>query len=351
MKKPLLAVVCVIALCSLLTVTLLLRPMSPTSVGTPQPTQQSSSQSTPQNSSQQTLPNGQQSPQRPMNRTLQEAVGNATNYFAQTQEPYALLNLNVLYRRFGIAEFANSLQRYDQLLLANPKNAALLRVFRRIADYNNPVQATDFDAVTEDVDKITVPALYSDRRSLPDDYLSKLKEAAKSGDYLLTHALLATIWLQENHCTLPIPDDFKQSLYNATAGLINNDSVVTDLEIEAAALLYMAGQGTLVADSFVQRVIATQNYDGGWSHSSDVPVGSYWHSSVLALMLLLHVEFPAASYPPMLAPAPSYDGVCLNPLTVCSIVLWLFALVNVRKKTKQFSLMQPNQWRFNVKQI
>jgi hypothetical protein len=249
----------------------------------------------------QTLPNGQQSPQRPANRTLQEAVGNATNYFAQTQEPYALLNLNVLYRRFGVAEFASSLQRYDQLLLANPNTAAMLRLFHRIADYNNPLP--DFGAVTADVDQITVPALYSDRRPLPDDYLLKLKDAANSGDYLLTHALLATIWLQENHCELPVPDDFKQSIYNATAALIGDDSVVTDLEIEAAALLYIAGQGTLVSDSFVQRVIAAQNYDGGWSHSSDVPVGSYWHSSVLALMLLLHVEFPAASYPPMLASA------------------------------------------------
>jgi hypothetical protein len=234
---------------------------------------------------------------------LQEAVGNATNYFAETQEPYALLNLNVLYRRFGIAEFTNSLQKYDELLAKNPTNVAILRVFRRIADYNNTVQDSDFGAVTEDVDQITVPALYSDRRSLPDDYLSELNVAANSGDYLLTHALLATIWLQENHCDLPVPDDFKVSLYHATAGLINDDSVVTDLEIEASALLYMAGQGTLVSDAFVQRVIATQNYDGGWSHSSDVPVGSYWHSSVLALMLLLHVEFPAASYPPMLAPA------------------------------------------------
>jgi len=323
--KSLLAVVCVIALCCILSVTFLLQPTPPASSDTSQLTPQGSSQPTPedtvqpilpknsssdtsQNSAQtstlQTLPNGQQSPKRPANRTLQEARGNATNYFAQTQEPYALLNLNVLYRRFGIPEFADSLQRYDQLLLANPKNAALLRVFRRIADYNNNlVQTTDFDAVTADVDQITVPALYSDRLNLPSDYLLKLKDAANSGDYLLTHVLLATIWLQENHSELPIPDDFKESLYHETAGLINGDSVVTDLEIEAAALLYMAGQGTLVDASFVQCVIATQNYDGGWSHSSDVPVGSYWHSSVLALMLLLHVEFPAASYPPMLAPA------------------------------------------------
>jgi hypothetical protein len=138
----------------------------------------------------------------------------------------------------------------------------MLRIFRRIADYNNPVQATNFDAVTIDVDQITVPALYSDRRPPPSDYLSKLNNAANSGGYLLTHVLLATIWLQYNHYEPPIPNDYKRSLYLATAGQIGDDSVVTDLEIEAAALLYMAGQGTLVDDAFVQHAIAAQNFDG-----------------------------------------------------------------------------------------
>jgi hypothetical protein len=324
MKKSLFSIVCVIIICGLLTAMMLLQPPSPTSSDILQLTPEGSSQPTPQdieqptlpnnstsnasqkpaqNSTTQTLPNNQQSLQRPENRTLQEAVGNATNYFAETTEPYALLLLNTIYRRFGITEFANSLQKYDELLVENPKNLALLRIFRRIADYNNPVQATDFDAVTIDVDQITVPALYSDRRPPPSDYLSKLNDAANSGGYLLTHVLLATIWLQENNCDLPISEDFKESIYHASAGLIGDDSVVTDLEIEAAALLYLAGQGTLVSDAFVQHVIAAQNYDGGWSHSSDVPVGSYWHSSALALILLLHVEFPASSYPPMLANA------------------------------------------------
>ena len=306
---------------------------------TPRTTQPEPSQNPPKGASQ----NPSQSLQQPTleptppsavqstNRTLEEAVGNATSYLAQTPEPYALLMLNVMYRRFGITEFADSLQHYDQVLTNNPDNALLL-LFRRIADYSNNVPTDYISAVTADIDKITVPALYSDRENLPDNYMSELEDAANSGGYLLTHALLATIWLQENYCELPISNDFAESLYYANARLIGTDSVVNDLQLEAAAFLYLAGQGRRVDDAFVRRVIATQNYDGGWSASSDTPDGSYWHTSVLGLMLLLHVEFPAASYPPILANAINYDGVCLNPLVVCSVAVLLFEARKVKLK-------------------
>ncbi len=235
----------------------------------------------------------------PSNRTLREATYSAISYFGQIQEPYALLLLNVLNRRFGITEFADSLQSYDQILAENPENAPLLRIFRRIANYTNEAQPGDFLAVTADVDKLTIPALYSDRSSLPIDYMSELDGAVNSGGYMLTHALLATIWLQDNHCDPGY--DFRESVYHASAGLIDGDPVVTDLELEAAAFLYMAGQGTLVDASFVQSAAAAQNYDGGWSSSSGTSESSNWHASVLGLMLLLCVEFPAVSYSPMLA--------------------------------------------------
>jgi hypothetical protein len=206
----------------------------------------------------------------------------------------------------------------------------VLLLFRRMADYSNNVPPDFFFEVTEDGDKITIPALYSDRKNLSDDYMLNLEHAANSGGYMTTHALLATIWLQENHCKLPISNDFAESLYYANARLIGNGSVVNDLTLEAAAFLYLAGQGRRVDDAFVRRVIATQNYDGGWSALNDTP--SRWHSSVFGLMLLLHVEFPAASYPPMLATATSYAGVCLNPLVVCSIAVLLFEARKVKLK-------------------
>jgi hypothetical protein len=357
MKKFLLAVVCVIILCSLLTVPLSLRlasstspnpvtPQSTPQIGLP-PTTQAGPDGTPQNTLPTTIPlqppanppqsSQQPNPQptlpaveRPTNRSLQEAVGKATDYIAGIQELYALVWLNVLYRRFGITEFADSLDRYDAILATNPENAPLLRIFRRIAAYDNPLQPMDYTAVTADVDKITVPALYSDRDTLPENYMQQLNDEARSGGYLLTHTLLATIWLHDNNCDAPI--DFTEFVYQANAAIVGSGPVVTDLQLEAAAFLYVAGQGKLVEDTFVQSVVAAQNYDGGWSYSSDSTEASNWHTSVLGLMLLLHVEFPAASYPPILAPAPSLNRAYLNPLILCAITVWLSAFAAVRKR-------------------
>ncbi|MGB9854118.1 MAG: hypothetical protein ACPLRY_04855 [Candidatus Bathyarchaeales archaeon] len=157
--------------------------------------------------------------------------------------------------------------------------------------------------MTNEVDLITVPALYCDRLGLPEDYLATLEKAASRGGYLLTHVLLAVIWIRENGCEKQLPEDFIGDIYRANAALINDDQVVNDLELEAAAFLYLAGQGALVKYAFVEHVIAVQNDDGGWRYSSDSPGDSNWHSTILGLLLLLHVKIPADSYPPMLASA------------------------------------------------
>ncbi len=210
--------------------------------------------------------------------------------------------LDVLYRRFGITAFNNSLEVYDEQLAGNFYNEPTLRVFRRIADYQNTIlQSTDFDSLSSDNDFVTVPALYSDRLALPNDYNSTFHRAVDSGGYLLTHALLASIWLKENHCNFSLSDNYMRALYQANAAIID-EKVITDLNLEAAAFLCLAGQGELVNDSFIQRVIAVQNPDGGWSPSTDAGDSSEWHTSALGLMLLLHVQYPAESYPPVLAP-------------------------------------------------
>ena len=77
--------------------------------------------------------------------------------------------------------------------------------------------------------------------------------------------------------------------------------VVNDLTLEAAAFLYLAGQGERINPSFVNRVLASQNNDGGWEKDPNGQDGSYWHSTILGLLFLLHIEAPAESYPPVLA--------------------------------------------------
>ncbi len=277
MKKPLIALCVFLVICSLLTVSLLLKWPSAPSDDEPQTSLQ------------------------PNDKALQQAISRGIAYLRQVKEPMGLLMLNVMYRQFGIAEFNDSLQQFDEQFASNPD--PISRIFRRIADYNNVVSPKDFLSVTNQLDRLTVPALYCDRITLPDDYLSQLTDSVNGGGNLLTHTLLATIWLQNNNCSLQLPKDFKSTLYQDNAALIGDGSRVDDIELEAAAFLYQAGQGNLVNPVFVQNILSAQYTDGGWSTIQDTPYNTNWHPSISALMILLYVEHPAATYPPMLAPA------------------------------------------------
>ena len=210
-----------------------------------------------------------------------------------------MLWLDVMHRRFGIEKFANSLQQFDQLIYLYSGNPFELRMFRRIADYNNSIRAEDLRRAKFELDRITLPALYCDRLDLPSDYLMVLEKGVSRGGYQLTHVLLAWIWIQENNCELELPDGFIDDVYHANAALINTDPIVTDLELEAAAFLCLAGQSELIDDSFLEQVIASQDTDGGWGSSKR------WHTTILGLLYLLHVEFPSDTYPPVLAPKPA----------------------------------------------
>jgi len=232
----------------------------------------------------------------------QRVLANAVDFCKKLDAWEHLLLLDVIYRRFGIDEFADALQRYDQILSLSPQDAPLMRVLRRIADHDNPLQPGDLEKVNDRINRLIVTALYCDRLGLPEDYPEMLVQAASEGGESLTHVLLAWIWIQESDHEVSLPEGFTSQLYRANADLINDDTVVNDLEIEAGALLFLAGQGALVDNAFVERLSAVQNFDGGWLDSSDTPGASSAHSTVLALLLLLHVEYPSDSYPPMLAP-------------------------------------------------
>jgi hypothetical protein len=230
---------------------------------------------------------------------VRTAVVNAINFINRTREPYALLFLGIMYRRCGVQQFADALERYDEVLAERPKEAPLLRVLRRIADANNPLAPDDWDHVQIHTDRILVTALYCDRLGLPPDFAEALGKAVKAGGYPLTHSLLAWVWIQENRCPLAVPDGFVEEMYRAVAAIIDDrPTMVNDLKLEAAAFLCLARQGARVDSRFVQRVVAIQNADGGWGRPDDVGLGkpdeSSWHSTILALLLLLHVQFPGA---------------------------------------------------------
>jgi hypothetical protein len=219
------------------------------------------------------------------------AVTNAIKFFEGSREPDALVWLAWMHKRFGIQEFAGALQRYDEVLADQPQQAPLRRVLRRVADRNTPINAEDWASVVHPSDRITVSALYCDQLGFPATFAEALTNAFSQGGYYFPHVLLAEFWIHENGCTLSLPRGFVDDVYRANAAIIHNDPTrVTDLTLEAAAFLHLAGQGALVDDAFLDRVIASQNSDGGWGQAPNRPGHSDWHSSVLGLLFLAHVR-------------------------------------------------------------
>jgi len=232
------------------------------------------------------------------------AIDRALVYFERSPEPYAMLMLDVMRRRFRISSFDDALARYDQFLAEDSPRRPILRIFRRIADYDNVLQPGDDAAVRTQVDRLIVPALYCDRKPPPGDYAAQLQQANGAGEYQRTHALLSLQWLRENRCAMPVSADFESALIDGVAQLIKVDGTVTDLELEAAGFLYAYGHGDRVDAAFIDEALASQNSDGGWLLSNTEQPGSDWHATTTATYLLLHAYCGKRDYPPMLAPGP-----------------------------------------------
>ena len=232
--------------------------------------------------------------------TVRTAVANAIDFINRTREPYALLFLDIMHRRFRVPQFADALKRYDEVLVERPQEAPRLRVLRRMADANNSLEPDDFAHVQVHTDRILVSALYCDRLGLPPDFAEALGKGVRAGGYHATHALLAWVWVQDNRCQLAVPDGFVEDMYRAVAAILDDGpAVVNDLKLEAASFLCLARQGKRVNPRFVQHVVSIQKADGGWGKPDVIdlakPDQSSWHSTILALLLLLHVTFPAPS--------------------------------------------------------
>ena len=227
---------------------------------------------------------------------LQSRIARAIEFLQGTREPHALLFMNLIYRRYGVEAFSDTLARYDEVLAERP-DAPKLRVLRRMADAGNPLQPDDWDHVTLPKDRVLVSAMYCDRIGLPESFAEVLAIEADTGGYALTHALLAYMFVKDNGCPLELPAGFVDKMYADVAAIIDSDpGTINDLKLEAAAFLCLARQSSRVNLRFVQRVIEIQNEDGGWGKPDEGagdPDGSSWHSTILALILLQHVNLPA----------------------------------------------------------
>lgn len=227
---------------------------------------------------------------------VKAVVANAIAFLQKTREPHALLFMGLIHRRFGVKEFADAAKLYDEVLPQHPDRAPVLRVYRQMFDATNPIQLKDWEHVTVQTDRLLVTALYCDRLGLPESFAEVLARAVSQGRYAATHALLAWVWIQEKRCPLVVQEGFVEKMYETVAAIINEDPTsVNDIKLEAAAFLCLARQVGRVDLGFVQRAIRFRNADGGWGRPAEGagnPNESSWHSTILALIILLHVRFP-----------------------------------------------------------
>jgi hypothetical protein len=231
---------------------------------------------------------------------VRTAVANGITFVNTTREPYGLWFMSMMHRLFGVPEFANALERYDEVTAERPgEEAAVLRVLRRLNDAANPLQPGDLDHVVIPTDRVLATALYCDRLGLPPEFAEVLEEGVKAGGYAATHVLLAWVWLRDNRCQLAVRDGFVEDLCRANVAILEDQpTLLNDLKLEAAAFLCMAREGKRVDPRFVRHVVSVQRADGGWGKRDTPnpanPDESSWHSTILALLLLLHVKFPGA---------------------------------------------------------
>lgn len=227
---------------------------------------------------------------------VRKKVAKAIEFLQRAREPHALLFMGLIHRRFGIEQFADCHERYAEVLSEHPDRAPVLRVFRRMFDADNPLEPDDWEHVTIQTDRLLVSALYCDRLGLPPSFADALARAVSQGGYAATHALLAWMWIQENRCELAAPEGFVDEMVGAVAAIIDDDPTsVNDIKLEAGAFLCLARHSSRVNLGFVARVMACQNDDGGWgtpAEGAGPPDESSWHSTILALIILLHVRFP-----------------------------------------------------------
>ena len=235
---------------------------------------------------------------------VRTSIADGIKFVNQTREPYGLWFMGMMHRLFGIPEFADALKRYDEVTAERPSEAPVLRVLRRLNDANNPLRPDDWDHVQIHTDQLLATALYCDRLGFPPSYAEVLEAGVKAGGYQATHVLLAWIWLQDNRCKLPVRDGFLEDMYRANAAILEDrPTIVNDLKLEAAAFLCMARQGNRVDPRVIRHVVSIQRPDGGWGKLDTPnpanPNESSWHSTILALLLLLHVHFPAEQNAPI----------------------------------------------------
>lgn len=139
-------------------------------------------------------------------------------------------------------------------------------------------------------DSAALTNIYSancDHMALPGNYWQTLEQNVIRGGYFMTHTALALAFMEDNNCLFPASaSKLKEDVMGGMVNLADSTGTVADLRYEAIAFLLLHNRKELVGPKWIERIVANQRSDGGWSNE----VGgkkSESHSTVLALWALL----------------------------------------------------------------
>lgn len=231
------------------------------------------------------------------------AKDKAIDYFAthvHQADPSWLSLFGYMHRRFGIVVPLASGQLADDISAAVGR-PEVFQIYRRIEDPRAAVGKLQIAALPTPIDRITASALHCDRIPLPSDWIDVLRKASVSGGYALTHSVLAAEWTVENGCLSRAAVETlraDQIVWLVTFVQRRHDlrskfDAITDMWVEAVAMLYYVGAGDMVRPEWIEEIVNIQNDDGGWSRNPQ-DKRSDPHATALALWVLLEQLQPAA---------------------------------------------------------
>jgi hypothetical protein len=231
-------------------------------------------------------------------RRVDAAIASALRFVASPTElaEDLLLGLSWMERMHGLslayspgAELNVRASRYQQE--GRTREASQLRAWRRSYDPAYRISVADYDRLAG-FDAVTFAGVYCHQFPLDDGYVQSLTDLASLGGYSTTHVLLALLWAIDNNCVMPRTYD-PQLLSSVVSDVyaIADDTgshEVTDLRVEAMALLAAVGRDDLIQPSWVDQVLDAQLASGAWKGRPEDQAASN-HTTGLALWLSLQL--------------------------------------------------------------
>jgi len=211
---------------------------------------------------------------------------------------YAPLILDYLRRRYASPVPVHA----DLARVAAAEDTDQMRVYLRLLDPGVRITRADLEALDDEIDQLTGPALACDQVPLPAGHLELLGRAIEAGGYPRTHAVLALQWLREHGC-VPEPDaaslaeDWAGSLVGTVEQQRSEGNGASDLAVEAMVMLVYSGHGGLIRQEWLDTVRAAQHPDGSWPRGVEDDLANP-HATVLAYWLVLDRDRPGATAVP-----------------------------------------------------